>query len=41
MGPRWQVKQGQSLDLEAALSDSFLPPPGPLNSAEGGRHLLR
>ena len=25
----------------AGVSEGFLPPPGPLNRAEGGRHLLR
>jgi len=33
---RQQVKQEQSLVVEADVSDGFLPPPGPLNSAEGG-----
>ena len=27
--------------MEAGVSDGFRPPPGPLNSAEGGRRLLR
>ena len=35
------MAQGQSLDVEADVSDGFLPPPGPLNSEEGGRRLLR
>lgn len=33
--------EGQSLDVEARVSDGFLPSPGPLHSAEGGSHLLR
>ena len=39
--PRQQVKQGQSLDVEAGVSEGCLPPLGLLNRAEGGRHLLR
>ena len=38
---RQQVKQGQSLDVEAGVSEGFLPPLGLLNRAEGGWHLLR
>ena len=40
-GLRQQVKQGQSLHVEAGVSGSFLLLPGPLDSAEGGRRLLR
>ena len=39
--PEGQVKQEQSLDVGAGVSEGFLPPLRPLNGVEGGRHLLR
>lgn len=46
MEPRPHIEQRQSLDLEAGLSDCFLPPPGPPDSTElgvpsSGSELLR
>lgn len=33
-----RLSRGQSLDVEAGVSEGFLPAEGPLNRAEGGRH---
>ena len=34
--PEGQVKQEQSLNVGSGVSEGFLPPPMPLNGAEGG-----